>query len=302
MTAFRGHLSQNENNTYTINARVIEAQVNVVAGIPLSAGGLPRVVSIDAGLGVSSNKINKIVPKIKISDITDLSTLPPLAVTLVPGVLDEVIQVCNNGLLGFFDTSSFVLNQPVFLGINGQIVTVRPKEDRVIQIGSIGNVDALFGTININIQDYPNPEPYYGGISVNANVIVTAMPINNTNYQVLIFDTDEVSSSTTPDFSQGHVEINKDGVYEVSCAITSTAGGQKNFMFQIFANNGTVAFDNLVSSERVVQNNDPSTITLSGQITLNDLDTIELWTKSSNGTTVIISECSLVVNRIGPIP
>ena len=158
--ALRGSLLQNKNLSYNMNTRVYEAQVNVVGGIALSTGGLPRVVSIDSGLGASPNEVKQNVPKITIADITDPSTLPPLGVILVSGLEDDVIQVTNNGLVGNFDTSLLVLNQNVFLGVNGQLVTVRPKEDRVIQIGTVGNIDAIEGTINVNLQDYPNPEKY----------------------------------------------------------------------------------------------------------------------------------------------
>ena len=291
--AFRGYLLQNENLSHTINTRVYEAQIDTIA---IVLTDLPRVVFVTTE-GASTRDVGQIVPKIKVSDITDITTLPPTGVVLLGGVADDIVDVCQSGYVGGFDTSALAVNDIIYLTTNGNLTTIRPKEDFVVQMGKIVTVDASNGVLMIDQQVYPNPEPYYGGISVVANVAVTTVP-----GQFLEFNTNQISKNTIPDHTEDHIVIEKDGVYEVHCVITATSGNQKNFVFQIYKNNQGTAFSNLISRERVVQINDPATVTLSGQIELFVDDTLELWVASVNGTAVTLSECSFDVNRIGPIP
>lgn len=289
----RGYLPQNENLSHTINTRVYEAQIDTVA---IVLTDLPRVVFVTAE-GASTREIQEIVPKIKVSDITDADTLPPTGVVIQDGAADSIVDVCQSGYVAGFDTSALSLNDVLFLTTNGNLTNIRPKEDFVVQMGKVVTIDATNGILMIDQQIYPNPEPYYGGISVVGNIGVTTVP-----GQFLEFNTNQISKNTTPDHTEDHIVIEKDGVYEVNCVITATGGNQKNFVFQVYKNNQGTAFSNLVSRERVVQINDPATITLSGQIELFVDDTLELWVASVNGSAVTLSECSFDLNRIGPIP
>lgn len=294
MADFRGHLLQNKNFTYTINTIVVEAQVGPVA-IALGSD-IPRVV-YTVGEGASTQAVIHTVPQIAISDITDPDTFPVLGVILFDGDINGIVDVCRGGFVGDYNTSSFTVGDTLYLGTNGDLVNVRPNEDKVVQVAKVMSIGVLDGAIDVHIQEFDNTEPYYGGVSVVANVAVTTVP-----GQFLEFNTDQISKNTEPDHTEDHIIIEKDGVYEVHCVITATSGNQKNFVFQIYKNNQGTAFSNLISRERVVQINDPATITLSGQIELFVDDTLELWVASVNGSAVTISECSFDLNRIGPIP
>jgi len=294
---FRGYLPQNENLSHTVNTRVYEAQIDTVA---IVLTGMPRVVFVTTE-GASTRQIKEIVPKIKVSDITDLTTLPPTGVIITDGAADAIVDVCQSGYVGGFDTSSLAANDVLYLTTNGNLTTTRPKEDFVVQMGKVATVDASNGIIMIDQQVYPNPERYYGGLSVDGNATATTFALD-TLTQFEEFDTVEVKSNTVPSVAESHIEIEKDGVYEVHCVITATGGNQKIFVFQIYKNNGATALDNLISSERVVQINDPATVTLSGQIEALDGDTLELWIISANGTSVTLTEVSFDLNRIAPIP
>ena len=128
--AFRGYLLQNDNLSYKINTRVYEAQIDAVA---IVLTDLPRVVFVTAE-GASTFDVGQIVPKIKVSDITDITTLPPTGVILISGVADDIVDVCQSGYVGGFDTSALAVNDVLYLTTNGNLTAIRPKEDFVVKI------------------------------------------------------------------------------------------------------------------------------------------------------------------------
>ena len=159
---YNGYVLHNNNNTITINTPVIEAEVEAATAVTLSSN-LPLVVYADA-ISTQARSIPANVPKIRLSDITDNNTFPVLGVAIESGTASNIIHIVNNGIVSGFDTSGFTIGQVLFLGTLGQLVVDRPKEDFVIQMGTILFVDATNGAIKINVQEYPNPEKYYASM------------------------------------------------------------------------------------------------------------------------------------------
>jgi hypothetical protein len=134
----------------------------------------------------------------------------------------------------------------------------------------------------------------YGEIYARDNSTVTTITIQNTFYQVTIFDTDGESNDTTPSNADDHIEIDHDGIYLiiVSAAIeTEGAGTGDAYEGVVYKNNGATALPNL-HFHRVLAGGggDIGSVSMSGIASLVDGDTIELWVRNTSGTDNIIFE------------
>jgi len=143
-------LPRNDDGTYTIDTRVMEAEINVVGGI---AKGLCCYVTGE--ITVVKAGVNIDIPKISIASVDDPTTLPIFGVVLKGGANGEIASVINNGLVTGIDTSSFALEDTLYLGLNGVIQnTPEVGVYGIIQLGTVSKVDAIDGSIQIGIQHF----------------------------------------------------------------------------------------------------------------------------------------------------
>jgi hypothetical protein len=134
----------------------------------------------------------------------------------------------------------------------------------------------------------------YGEIYARDNSTVTTITVQNTFYQVTIFDTDGESNDTTPSNSDDHIEIDHDGVYLIivsASIMTEGAGTGDDYEGVVYKNNGATALGNL-HFHRVLAGGggDIGSVSMSGIYSLVDGDTIELWVRNTSGTDNIIFE------------
>ena len=86
----------------------------------------------------------------------------------------------------------------------------------------------------INEQNYRMAEVFseafiYGGIGVNNNTTATTITTQSVEYQFTEFDTNHPSNVMTPKHKQNHITIDSDGVYLVTCDVTSESPGAGAF-------------------------------------------------------------------------
>lgn len=229
---YTGYVLHNKNKTITINTPVIEAEVEAATAVTLSSN-LPLVVYAD-GISTQEFAIPTNVPKIRLSDITDENTFPVLGVAIESGVAENIIHIVNNGIVAGFDTSSFAVGDVVFLGTEGQLVTDRPKEDFVIQMGTILFVDSTEGAIKINVQEYPNPEKYYASMfqyGLNTNVGITTQNID--------VSVPGMTSNVANNFifqNGNELKVTKSGDYDVDWQVSFTDANLEAFEGAIAVN------------------------------------------------------------------
>ncbi len=143
-------LQSNPDGTFDIDTRVMIAEVAETLG--LTAGQIVHIT----GEGVREfNDLTLAIPKIKIASADEDTHFPIFGVILDDGDLEDNVRVVNNGIIKGFDTSGGVEGDPVYLGLNGEIV-FEPVSgiNGIAQVGVITDVDATLGGIQITIAQF----------------------------------------------------------------------------------------------------------------------------------------------------
>ena len=144
----------------------------------------------------------------------------------------------------------------------------------------------------------------FGEIWVKGNA--TALTLNSSaKVQVTIFDTDGVSNgSVTPDHTNDHITVGKEGMYFVSISISvaNDASQSHQVNYGLFKNNGATQYENVHATRNLSGGSgDVGSVTLSGIIDCAANDTIELWhnTDSSSDRDVITQDATMSIMQIG---
>lgn len=149
------------------------------------------------------------------------------------------------------------------------------------------------------INDYKS----YGNIYADGNATETAIAVTNTFYQITIFDTNGPSLLTTPDHTNDHITILKDGDYkvDVSISLDGVGGSGATYRASAYLNNGTTEIANVHGSLSLAGGTDKEmALSLSGIATLAVDDTVEVWIKNGTGIeNIIVEDISLTVVQVG---
>ena len=133
----------------------------------------------------------------------------------------------------------------------------------------------------------------YGEISVAGNSTATTVTVQNTWYQVTIFDTNGLSSGTTPDHTNDHITIATTGTYLVTVSLSLLSGSGTSDVYEcaVYKNDGATQFANLIFDRQLAGGGgDVGSASISGLATLTAADTIELWIRNTSSTTDVTVE------------
>jgi hypothetical protein len=142
----------------------------------------------------------------------------------------------------------------------------------------------------------------FGEIFVKDNVVTTSV-ISSSHTQVTVFTNNGETNNSTSDFTENHIEITKAGRYMVNCSVSvlNSAGAGHLIHVELFKNDGAVDFDNVHAHRTLSAGSDKGSISLSGIISVEVGDTLELWTSSDSGTAkdVTFEDVTLTVIQVG---
>jgi len=143
----------------------------------------------------------------------------------------------------------------------------------------------------------------YGEIYYHDGGTALVMAAQDTYYQFLGFTDNGVSNNTTPDYTNGHITINKTGIYKLALSLSSRCANAIDFEANIHLNNSATQIDpasihfTTVADAKSVH---ASTTTL---VSLTAGDTVELWVQRTTGAaiskTLTVDLCVLNVIHIG---
>jgi hypothetical protein len=131
----------------------------------------------------------------------------------------------------------------------------------------------------------------FADMSVKNNAVTTTFGATSTYVQVTVFDTDGHNLDITPDHTNDHLTVNRDGFYYISCSVTlvGSGGSAQNIGLEIRKNNGTTVFNNIHQHRDLSGGaSDTGFGPLTGVVQLNDGDTIELWCENTSNTNAIV--------------
>lgn len=146
-----------------------------------------------------------------------------------------------------------------------------------------------------------NPDANYAGISVNNNTTTTTIGGATTWVQVVVFDTDDAASGSTPDHTNDHITISETGDYlvTVSLSFESPDASAQTFQYQVQKNNGGTQLTSLTLERKLGTGGDVGSASISGIVNLSATDTIELWVQNLDGTNnATMTNGNLAVQKI----
>jgi len=150
-----------------------------------------------------------------------------------------------------------------------------------------------------------NKEGIFAELSVKGNTTATAISIADTYVQFIGFDTEGESNALTRSSSEDHITSPFNVQCLLTCSITAAAAeatGGDSYSFQIFKNNGSEGYDNLIARRTVsagAAGKHVMSVSISGVIQVNEDDTIELWVKNEDDNNdILITDCTLTLTRV----
>jgi len=147
-TTFAGLLSPSEKIEI---AKIADINTNAVDKVTVKLN--EGVTKGQAVYATGASGTNILVSKA--SNTTEATSSKTLGLAFITGVTNDVINIVTNGLLDGLDTSSATIGDPVFLGVNGNLIygTEPASPTHLIFIGFVTRVSATVGEIFIKIQN-----------------------------------------------------------------------------------------------------------------------------------------------------
>jgi hypothetical protein len=208
-------------------------------------------------------------------------------ITFTQSESTEVMRIASGGDVGINQ------NTPgAKLDVNGD-ARVGDSSTNYVEIEADGDVNFVGGA---GLQ--------YGQISADTKTDAITTVSSFTWYQITTFDTNGPSNgSCTPDHTNDHITIGKDGDYEITVAITAY-GPAANHTWYVQANLNNNATKLPITRIRMITNTSQDKITYSssGFASLTANDTVEVWVyRTSAGSNIdfTVTECVLNVKQIG---
>lgn len=203
-------------------------------------------------------------------------------------------------------------SQKLFFGAGDDCSFTYDGTDLLIDSGEVGTGSVKFtdGTNIVEIEDDGDvnfvagaglqfAEIYYSGAGFD-----TALAAQDTDYQVLGFDTDGASNgSATPDHTNDHITVGKAGMYLVSYTVSCRSAQANSYEFKIKYNNGAT---DVTQSHFHRDTSTAGRLGVGAATCIVDLPasaTVEVWVSRSDGAavskTISIEHITLNVVQIG---
>lgn len=253
-----------------------------------------------------------------------------IAVTSADGVRVENTAPDASHPLRIFEKTSASpadndgIGQTIYRGLDGN-QSAPAKRDYVTVTARSTDVSAVSADYSINVMRDGVSESYifagdkltipreivfsrWGGlvcgeIYVEENATGTDLALQDTYYQVAIFDTNGESNGMTPDHTNDHITVLTKGRYFVTISMAAYSSADNEYHFHLYKNNGSVRFDNVSANRNTANAGKVGSLTASGIIQANVGDTLELWVERTDGggvsKTITISHVTMSAVLIG---
>ena len=144
----------------------------------------------------------------------------------------------------------------------------------------------------------------FGEIYFHGAGFDTALAAQDTDYQVLGFDTDgEANGNITPDHTNDHITVGVAGRYKVCVSISARSAAANAYEFHVGKNDNAVTFDNTAIHRTTSTANRLGSKSCQAIIDCAAADTLEVWVRRVDGggvtKTITIESITFNVVQIG---
>ena len=143
------------------------------------------------------------------------------------------------------------------------------------------------------------PTAAYGCLGVEAGAAAEAL-VDATPRKIAAWNGNGISLLTTPDHTQDQIEIDSDGVYQLTAHLSFSGTASKTYQLEIYKNGIGTGF---AVDRKLGSGGDLGAVPLVGMLALLDDDILTVYQSTSDGGSVLtITEAQFTVHRIGPTP
>lgn len=147
---------------------------------------------------------------------------------------------------------------------------------------------------------YTDKQRPYGEIYVRDNATSDSVA-TATNTQVSRFSTNGQYNATTPDHTNNHITIQREGTYLVTISLAFLGDASVDWTATVYTNNGATEYPNVHMNRKLGAGGDIGSASLSGLCYFYEDDTVELWVRHGAGInkSITIQDCTLSLVKIG---
>jgi hypothetical protein len=145
----------------------------------------------------------------------------------------------------------------------------------------------------------------FAEISTHENATLTVLASQDTDYQVVVFDTNGLSNNMTPDHTNDHITVVREGKYLCNVSFSFNSSTADNYIFHIAKNDNDTEFDNLHAERTTGIASSFGSASISGVVDLAVSDTIEFWVQRTSGggasKSLIVKNATLTLTQLSGV-
>ena len=130
-----------------------------------------------------------------------------------------------------------------------------------------------------DVEEYQHHHHAYGEIYTHDNIVASAAALQNTWYQLTIFDKNGPYHECVNDHTNDHITVGLTGDYMINCAVTLFDAQTQDWEFAIYTNNGANYLDNVECQATTLAASKVLSTAFCGIVSLTANDTVEVWYK-----------------------
>jgi len=204
----------------------------------------------------------------------------------VGGTVDSVIFNVDDQITALVDSASAAVYAANWI-----------KTDNTDAVTSVAGRIGAVVLVAADVTDIAPPA--YGCLGVEAGAAAEAA-VDATPREIAAWNGNGISLLTTPDHTQNQIEIDSDGVYQLTAHLSFSGTASKTYQLEFYKNAVATGF---AVDRKLGSGGDLGAVPLVGMLALLDDDILTVYQSSSDGGSALtVTEAQFTVHRIGPTP
>jgi hypothetical protein len=142
----------------------------------------------------------------------------------------------------------------------------------------------------------------FAEIYTHENATPTVLALQDTDYQVVVFNVNGLSNNMTPDHTNDHITVVRKGKYLCNISFSFNSSTADNYIFHVSKNDNAAEFENLHAERTTGIASSFGSASVSGVVDLAVDDTIEFWVQRTTGggasKSLIVKNATLTLTQL----